>query len=118
MKTSALILLAGLFLIGCAPKAKITRFSETTRQATVGEMEVFDALAGNPARPFVQLGRIEIDDRHTQPVRAIIEAARKMGADGVILTGQRDGQRFGAPVGGIMIHRTFTFSTAIAFKYK
>lgn len=114
MRLGTLIALA-LWFIGCAHNASVTRYSQTQYPPTTSEIDVYSTAA--PSRPYTEIAKLEVDDRHGSPITALVKKAKEIGAQGLILTGQREGKRVMAPLGGMLIGRTLTMSTGVAIRY-
>lgn len=116
MKTKFWIVAALGLASGCAQgrHAVITRQSGPIFPAT----QNVKVMHFQPSQPFTELATLEVDDRSHDVEGELAKKAAEIGADAVIITGQRAGRHVSAPVGGVMVGRNLTRTQAIAIKFK
>jgi hypothetical protein len=89
VKRTAPSIIAALALLACSRKPHYTTVSYGQAQPLSARLDALDVFAATrPERPIKEIG--EVSTTATNPdvaMRYILEGARSMGADGVILTG-------------------------------
>lgn len=96
------LLLACLVLVGCGPKVEVTPLGPLPDGPNAGEMDVYTSKA-SVNRPYTEIALITVDDKGWEKSEAtltqlLIDEARKMGADGLILLDQERRSDSGAVV--------------------
>jgi len=118
MKQGTVVLVGLAFLTGCygcAHKVSVTRYTANAFEESNAAIDVYQTQ--RPARAYVEIAELVVDDRNGQPVAALVAKAKEIGAHGLILTGQKEGKKGFVPLGGILIGRTYMKSTGIAIRY-
>ena len=108
-----------LTLFGCGACAHSPRVAEWYNQQKLEptqNVEVFRTQ--RPTRAYIELAELQVDDRNRKPTEALVQKAREIGADAIIMTGQGGNRQVFVPMGGMMIGRRLTSTSAIAIKYK
>ena len=134
MKYLLILLLPILFLFGCAPRVQAIPYTEQLYPPTTA-IEVFRTKM--PQREYVELGEIWIDGTQADAVHRLVEKAKEMGADAIMLmpvvtdgyvsqdihtgtgisVGHRSRGAFGIGFGHTTYHPRETL-WAVAIKYK
>lgn len=121
MKTTVLItaitVLASLGVTGCAPKVSYSPYSGQTFAPTA-RVDVFRTKVAD--RRYVELGELCIRVKRSTQETAVLhltEKAREIGADGIILIGERPAGGVAAPVGQIVVAIPLREACAVAIRY-
>lgn len=120
------VLLFGAFLLtGCAPSVSVARLNTAPEGHKVPSesVEVYTDRANVP-RPYVEIALISLDDlgwdniSDADLIKAIVEKAKGVGADGVIILGRTTASGGGTFVGTTYVADTKRMYQAVAFVYK
>jgi len=119
-KPLAILLILFLLIVSCVsgPPVLVMRFTEESFPPT-GNVEVLRTAP--PQEEYVEIGEISLRVGSANRENAIIRLrskAEELGADAIILMGERNRGAVAIPVGGIMMATTLQEIYVIAIKYK
>lgn len=109
-----------LILTGCAATLNVARFEATTRTPTEGNIEVFSSPI-SIKRPYKEIALITAEEvwsnTEADLTLRMIEKAREIGADAIILLGAEQRTSGGAFIGNVYASANYnaTRCTAIVF---
>ncbi len=118
MKIINIILLLSLLLCGCGTTAKVMRYSTETYTPTQN-VEVLRTKPVN--REYVELGEVSVrlkKSTEENAVALLVEKAKEMGADAIIIIGERSRGAVAMPVGSMIAVSHLREIYAVAIKYK
>jgi len=120
MKKYVVIFVAFLFLVSCAPKPKINVMRYTTD--SFRPTNHIDVLHTKPVeKDYMEIAEISIRlNKKTREygVAYLKEKAKQLGADAIILLGERSRGAVAVPVGSMLLAVPLKDICAIAIKYK
>lgn len=99
-----ILLLSAAFIFGCAHRSVVQYDPHLEAKPEGAIVDVYSA--GQPAKPYREIGRIVMKSKH-HPMDRIMAEARKIGADGVIMV--KSDRR-----GGIAVPFVYSDPTATA----
>jgi len=120
MKKIAGVLIIAALLLGCAtsPQVKVMRYTTEIFQPT-SRIEV---LHTKPVgRDYIEIGEISIRLKKSTEENAVVylkEKARELGADAIIIMGDRSRGAVAVPIGSMAVAVPIRELYAIAIKYK
>lgn len=113
------------FLVGCAtqpcatqPKVKVMRYTTEIFEPT-SKIEVLHTR--QIGRDYIEIGEVSIRLKKSTEENAVAylnEEAKKLGADGIIIMGERSKGAVAMPVGNMAVAVPIKELYAIAIKYK
>lgn len=124
MKTTVLItillVLASLGVTGCAPTGPTVSYSPYSAQtfAPTTRVDVFRTKVAD--RRYFELGELCVRVRRSTQETAVLELAEKakeIGADGIILMGERSAGAVAAPIGQMAVAIPLREACAVAIRY-
>ena len=118
MKKFAGVLIIITLLLGCAPQVRVMRYTSEIFQPT-SRIEVLHTK--QVGRDYIEIGEISIRLKKSTEENAIVylkEKAREIGADDIIIMGERSRGAVAVPVGSMAIAVPIRDLYAIAIKYK
>ena len=118
MKKLICSLIVTSFFIGCAPQVKVMRYTTETFQPT-SKIEVFHTK--QIGRDYIEIGEVSIRLKKSTEENAVAylnEKAKKLGADAIIIMGERSKGAVAMPVGNMVVAVPIKELYAIAIKYK
>lgn len=113
-----LILAIGLFLIGCATKVEVMRYTMETFPPS-HHVEVLRSKAIN--KDYIEIGEVSVRLKKSTKENAVAllaEKAKELGADAIIIIGERSRGAVAMPVGTMAVAVPLRELYAIAIKYK
>lgn len=118
MQRLAVLAVALVFLVACAPTTRFARYTDVTYPPTT-EVEV---LRTQPAdRPYVELGEIRLRLKRSNEDDAILilkEKAREVGADAIVILGEESRGAAILPAGNMAVAVPLRDLIAVAIRYK
>jgi hypothetical protein len=110
-----LIALGMTALAGCFPSVAVRPFTSSTFLPTT-HVEVFSTKT--PNREYVEVAELSVKATDDEAIRALADKAKELGADAIILTGERTRSSAAVPVGGMLVAVPQKKLFAVAIKYK
>ena len=103
-------------LAGCQAAVNLTPYRELTFPPST-EVEV---LQGEPSQPYEALGEMWVDARDPEGVLKMRQKAMEIGADAIILLGDRSAGVVAVPLpgGGGVVAREVSLRYAVAIRYE
>ena len=119
LKISAFALL--IFLASCSPRVDVAPFGTLPSEPTTGDIDVYTNTS-SIAKPYREIALITVDDEgwdrgEGELINTILEEARKIGADGVIILSQETVDKGGTFVAGTYIQSQGKVFKATAIAY-
>jgi len=118
MKKIICIFGLSLFLIGCATKAEVMRYTTEIFPPT-HHVEVFRSKVIN--RDYIEIGEVSVRLKKSTKKNAVVllvDKAKELGAEAIILMGERSKGAVVMPVGNMALAIPIKELCAIAIKYK
>jgi len=118
MKKIICIFGLSLFLIGCATKANVMRYTIETFPPT-HHVEVFRSKVID--RDYIEIGEVSVRLKKSTKENAVallVNKAKELGADAIILVGERSKGAVAMPIGNMAVAIPIKELCAIAIKYK
>ena len=114
MKKIILMFLLALAIFSCTPSVDFMRYSEEIYPPT-NKIEV---IRNKPVeRDFVEIGELSVE-KQENAILLLKEKAKEIGADAIIILGEKSDGGFLLPTPYIYLYSDETYIAAIAIKYK
>lgn len=112
-----LLLILALILGGCstAPPVKVKRYTTAVYPPTQ-HVEVLHTKA--PNRDYVELGELSVKANDEEAIEYLVEKAKELGADAILLLGERQQGSIAMPIGQMWMAIPAKRLTAVAIRYQ
>lgn len=117
MKHLTVFFILIFFMVGCAPTTPTVYVMRYTNEVYPPTANVEVLRTNPPDRQYVELGEIEINSKQDNAVQYLVQKAKEMGADAIILMGEKNRGAVAVPIGQMVYAAPVTRLWAIAIKY-
>jgi hypothetical protein len=113
-RRSAALLILLLPAIWCCREVAVRTYTDTVYPPTQ-EIQVFRTAV--PTRPYVELAELRTIAGDQRAIDALVQKAKELGADGLVILGEQAGDTVAVPVGGMWMAATDSFLVAVAIRF-
>ena len=110
MKKSFFIFFLSLFLSGCASQVGINPLTDTELEPTQ-EVQILTSI---PSGPFLKIAHLSIKGNVKDPTRELIEQAKQLGADAIVMQGDQEVEIPYMMIGSKTFYKSRVDMTALA----
>lgn len=110
-----LFIIMSVILSGCTTPVKVTRYTTAVFPPT-HHVEVLHTKA--PNRDYVELGELSVKANDEEAIKHLTEKAKELGADAILLLGERQQGSIAMPVGQMWMAIPAKRLTAVAIRYQ
>jgi hypothetical protein len=104
-----------LCLIACVPTVRVVRYTNEVYSPTTN-VEVLRIKP--PDRQYIELGELEIKSTRDDAVQYLVQRAKEIGADAIILMPEKSIGAVAAPIGQMIYAAPIRRRWAVAIKYR
>jgi len=115
MKYGILLVCLTTILVGCSPSVRVIRYNNKVYTTTTA-VDVFRTKP--PDRRYDEIGELEVKSKYDDAVELLVEKAKEIGADAIILMGDRQSGALAVPIGELVYAKSIMKLWAVAIKYK
>jgi hypothetical protein len=112
MKKLFPLLFLSLVIVGCS-HLKVIPYSDKVYSPTE-KVEIF--RTNKPERKYIEIAQLSIDEKGSS-IKFLIEEAKELGADALIILDTQSGNKVTTPVFGVLVTEDVKRIYAVAIKY-